>query len=325
MIVDCAIYVDGRRSAPCSIGEIHEASLARGGFAWIDLYEPTQEEFDSVAGEFGLHQLALGDAVKMHQRPKIERYGDLIFVVLKSARYVEEEEKVEFGELHAFVGRDFIVTVRHGDASELKEVRRQVEGRPDLLRRGPSAVLFATMFHIVEDYGPVVEGLENDVDEIEVQVFGGTPGASPDVSRRIYELSREVIQFHQATQPLAGTLGRLTGGDTHDIDPEVRRYLRDVYDHVERVIEQVEGFQGSLANILNVNLTMVTVRQNNQVRKISAWAAILIVPTIVSGIYGMNYQHMPELDWRFGYPYALILMAAICVGLYLAFKRARWL
>ena len=323
MIVDCAIYVDGRRSAPCSIGEIHEASLARGGFAWIDLYEPTQEEFDSVAGEFGLHQLALGDAVKMHQRPKIERYGDLIFVVLKSARYVEEDEKVEFGEIRAFVGRDFNVTVRHGEASELKEVRRQVEGRPDLLRRGPSAVLYAIMFQVVEDYGPVVEGLENDIDEIEEQVFEGTPGASPAVSRRIYELSREVIQFHQATQPLAGALSRLTEAD--DIDPEVRRYLREVQDRVLRITERVEGIRELLTNILSVNLTLVGVNQNDQMKKISAWAAIVVVPTLIAGIYGMNFDYMPELHWKYGYLFALSLMVLIAFALYRNFKRAGWL
>jgi magnesium transporter len=326
MIVDCAIYVDGRRSAPCSIGEIHEASLARGGFAWIDLYEPTQEEFDSVAGEFGLHELALRDAVKVHQRPKIERYCDLIFVVLKSARYVEEKEAVEFGEIHAFVGPAFIVTVRHGGASELKEVRRQAEGRPELLRRGPLAVLYTIVFHIVEDYSPAVEGLENDVDEIEVQVFEETPGASPDVSRRIYELSREVIQFHQATQPLAGALERLTEGDAHDVDPDVRRYLlRDVQDRVLRVTERVEAIRELLTNILSVNLTLVGVNQNDQMKKVSAWAAIVVVPTLIAGIYGMNFDYMPELHWRYGYLFALSLMALIALGLYAMFRRRHWL
>jgi magnesium transporter len=183
-----------------------------------------------VAGEFGLHELAVKEAVKVHQRPKVERYGDSLFVVLKAARYVEEEETVEFGEIHAFVGSDFIVTMRYGEASELREVRRQLEGNPDLLRRGTSAVLYTIMDRVVEDYGPVADGLENDIDEIEVEVFEGTPGASQAVSRRIYELSREVIQFHQATQPLAGALSRLTEGD--GIDPEVRRHLRDVQDRV---------------------------------------------------------------------------------------------
>jgi magnesium transporter len=215
-----------------------------------------------------------------------------------------------------------VVTVRHGEVPAFSAVRDRLEDEPGLLSRGPGAVLHAIMDEVVDDYGPVVEGLGEDIEEVEAEVFGG----NADVSRRIYGLSGEVSGFLRATKPLGSALERLLGGDEREsIDPEVRRYLRDVYDHVERVTEQVEGFQGSLANILNVNLTMVTVRQNNQVRKISAWAAILIVPTIVTGIYGMNYQHMPELYWRFGYPYALILMAAICAGLYVAFKRAKWL
>ncbi len=323
MIVDSAIYVDGRRSAPCSLEEMHETRRSRGGFAWIGLYDPTQEEFDLVAGEFGLHELAVKEAVKVHQRPKVERYGDSLFVVLKAARYVEGEETVEFGEIHAFVGSDFIVTVRHGEASELREVRRQLEGNPGLLRRGPSAVLYTIMDRVVEDYGPVADGLENDIDEIEVEVFEGTPGASQAVSRRIYELSREVIQFHQATQPLAGALSSLTQGD--DIDPEVRRYLRDVQDRVLRVTERVQGFRELLTNILSVNLTLIGINQNDQMKRISAWAAVVLVPTLIAGIYGMNFDYMPELHWRYGYLMALALMALIAFVLYRNFKRAGWL
>jgi magnesium transporter len=298
MIVESAIYVDGRRSAPCPLDEVRETSRERGGFAWVGLYEPTEDEFDSVAGEFGLHELAVKDAINAHQRPGVERYGDTFFVVLKVARYLEEKETVEFGEIHAFVGKDFIVTVRHGEASELGEARRRMEGDSGLLRRGPSAVLYTIMSRAVDDYGPVVEGLENDIDEIEVEVFSG----NPDVSRRIYELSREVIQFHQATYPLAGALGSLTEDDTHDIDPEVRRYLHDLQDRVLRVTERVEGYRELLANILSVNLTQISIDQNNQVKKISAWAAILVVPTLITGIYGMNFEYMPELNWRYGYP-----------------------
>jgi magnesium transporter len=319
VIVDSAIYVDGRRSAPSPLEEIHEASRARGGFAWIGLYEPTEDEFDSVAGEFGLHELAIKDAIKPHQRPKVERYGDTLLVVLKTARYLEEQEAVEFGEIRAFVGPDFIVTVRYGEAFELGEARRRMEGEPDLLRRGPSAVLYTMMSRVVDDYGPVADGLENDIDEIEVEVFEGNPG----VSRRIYELSREVIQFHQATQPLAGALGRLT--ETGDVDPEVRRYLRDLQNRVLRVTERVEGFRELLANILSVNLAQIGIDQNNQVKKISAWAAILVVPTLITGIYGMNFDYMPELHWLLGYPLSLLLMLSISLILYRAFRRSAWL
>jgi magnesium transporter len=321
VIVDSAIYVDGCRSAPYPLEEIHAARREKGGFAWIGLYEPTKEEFDSIASEFGLDELAVKDAIKPHQRPKIERHGDSLFVVLKAARYLEEPETVEFGEIHAFVGPNFVVTIRYGEASGLHEARRRMESAPDLLRKGPFAVLYTIMAHVVDDYGPVVEGLENDIDEIEVEVFGGNPG----VSRRIYELSREVIQFHQATQPLAGALGSLTEGGAHDVDPEVRTYLRDVRDRALRVTERVEGFRELLSNILTVNFTSVGIQQNDQTKKISAWAAIVIVPTLIAGIYGMNFDYMPELHWRFGYLFALSLMVLAALLLYLLFKRSGWL
>jgi len=319
VIVDSAIYVDGRRSAPSPLKEIHETSRERGGFTWIGLYEPTEEEFDSVAKEFGLHEPAIKDAIKPHQRPKVERYGDTLFVVLKAARYLEEKEAVEFGEIHAFVGPDFVVTMRYGEASGLGGVRQRMEGNPDLLRKGPFAVLYTIMDRIVDQYGPVADGLENDIDEIEVEVFEGDPG----VSRRIYELSREVIQFHQATHPLARALGSLTEGGVQDA--EVRRHLRDVRDRALRVTERVDSFRELLSNILTVNSTMVGIQQNDQTKKISAWAAIVIAPTLIAGIYGMNFDYMPELHWRFGYPFALALMVLVAFLLYLRFKRSGWL
>jgi len=321
MIVDSAIYVDGHRDGSPPLEEIHETVREKGGFAWIGLYEPTREEYDAVTSEFELHELAARDGLRAHQRPRIVRYGETLFVVLKVARYEEEEEKVEFGEVHAFVGPDFVVTVRYGQTNELGEVRRWAEGRPELLRKGPSAVLHAIIDRIVDDYVPVVEGLANDIDEIEVEVFDN----KPDVSRRIYELSREVIQFHQATQPLAGTLERLMQEQTSDIDREMRRYLRDVQDRLLRVTDQAQGFRELLQNILSVNLTLVSVNQNDQVKKISAWAAILVVPTLITGIYGMNFDFMPELHWTFGYPLALLLMLTISLILYMSFKRRGWL
>jgi magnesium transporter len=332
MIVDSAIYVDGRRSASCPPDELRKTCRERGGFAWIGLYEPTREEFGSVAGEFGLHDLAVKEGLKAHQRAKLERYGETLFVVLKAARYVEEKEAVEFGEVHAFVGPDFVVTVRYGETNELVEVRRWAEGRPELLRKGPYAVLYAIMDRIVEDYGPVVDGLGNDIDEIEGQVFEGNPAASSKVSRRIYELFREVLQFHQATQPLAGALERLTETETSGVDPEVRRYLREIQDRVLRVMERVQGFRDLLTNILSVNLTLiginqtqVGIEQNDQMKKISAWAAVVVVPTLIAGIYGMNFDYMPELHWRYGYLLALSVMGLIAFALYRNFKRTGWL
>jgi magnesium transporter len=333
MIVDNAIYVDGRRTAePSSLHETYEAVRRHGGLAWIGLHEPTGEEFSSVAEEFGLHPLAVEDAVKAHQRPKLERYDGTLFVVLRLARYVDETETVEFGEVHVFVGEDFVVTVRHGEASGLGRVRERLEGNPRLMRLGPAALLYAVTDQVVDDYVPVVAGLENDTDEIETEVFSGNAG----VSRRIYELLREVIQFQRATEPLPGILGDLIGGAKN---PELQRYLRDVQDHALRTTEQVGSFREMLQNILSVNLTLVgnsqneevkaltqaSIAQNDQVKKISAWAAILFAPTLVGTVYGMNFDHMPELHWTLGYPFALALMLLVSVSLYLVFKRRGWL
>jgi magnesium transporter len=337
MIVDSAIYVDGKRTAePPSLRETYEACRQRRGLAWIGLYRPTEEEFSSVAKEFGLHELAVEDAIKAHQRPKLERYGDTLFVVLTAARYIDESETVEFGEIHVFVGTDFVVTVRHGEAPHLREVRRQMERQPELLRRGPAAILYAIMDRVVDDYEPVVAGLQNDIDEIETEVFSANAG----VSRRIYELSREVIEFQRAVQPLPGMLSALLADfEDYGVDPELQRYLRDVQDHAIRVTEQVAGFRELLQNILSVNLAIVglqqneevkalseaAIEQNDQVKRISAWAAILFAPTLVGTVYGMNFEYMPELKWTLGYPFALMLMLAVSVSLYVVFKRRGWL
>jgi magnesium transporter len=337
MIVDSAIYVDGRRAAePASLEEIYEACRKQHGLAWIGLYEPTEEEFSSVAEEFGLHPLAVEDAIKAHQRPKIERYGETLFTVLRPARYLDESETVEFGEIHVFIGHDFVLTVRHGEASALQGVRRRLESEPELLRKGSEAILYAIMDWVVDDYSPVVAGLENDIDEIETEVFSGNAG----VSRRIYELSREVIEFQRAVKPLTGMLANLIAGfEKYKVEPELQSYLRDVQDHAVRVQERVEGFRELLQNILSVNLALVglsqneevkalteaSIQQNNEVKKISAWAAILFAPTLIGTVYGMNFEYMPELHWVLGYPFALVLMLLVSVSLYAIFKRRNWL
>ncbi len=337
MIVDSAIYVGGKRlPAPGSISETYEACQAAKGVAWIGLLRPSEEEFELVTGEFGLHELAVEDAIRAHQRPKLERYGETLFVVLRAARYIDATETVEFAELHVFVGPDFVVTVRHGDSPDLAKVRHRMEDEPDLLGQGPEAILYAIMDRVVDDYGPVVAGLENDIDEIETQVFGGNAG----VTRRTYELTREVIEFQRAIKPLTGMLGGLMlGAEKHGIDAELRRYLRDVQDHALQVQEQVAGFRELLQNILNVNLAIVGLQQNeevktltetalaqnDEVKKISAWAAILFAPTLIGTIYGMNFTNMPELDWFYGYPLAVVLMLGVSGVLYLVFKGRGWL
>jgi magnesium transporter len=337
-IVDSAVYIDGDRVAsPGSLAETYAALHHQPeGMAWIGLYRPEPHEVASLASEFQLHELAVEDAIVAHQRPKLERYGDTLFVVLRPARYVDETEEVEFGEIHVFVGPDFVITVRHSEAPDFGAVRRRLESQPDLLQRGPEAVLYAILDRVVDGYYPVVAGLANDIDEIEIEVFSG----DPQVSRRIYELSREVAEFQRATRPLAEMLSALTAGfDKYGIDDELQRYLRDVDDHVMQVVERIDEFHQLLRDMLTVNATLVAQQQNEEmknlaeasnlqneeVKRISAWAAILFAPTLIGTIYGMNFEHMPELERTYGYPFALFLMAATCGTLYWVFKRRNWL
>jgi magnesium transporter len=327
VIVDSAIYRDGvREPGVAEVADLFAACKADGTMAWLGLYQPTREELDEVAHGFGLHELAVEDAVTAHQRPKLEHYGHTLLVVLRPAHYVDATETVVFGEIEIFAGENFVVTVRHGAAPDIGHVRRTLEARPKLLARGPVAVVYGIADHVVDCYEPVVDGLENDIDEIEDEVFGG----SATVSRRTYELTREVIEFQRATKPLASILGRLI--DLPGVDDEERRYLRDVQDHALRIEERVDGFRALLQNILSVHLTLetkalteVSVAQNEQVQKISAWAAILFAPTLIGTVYGMNFDNMPELHWRLGYPLALVLMLVVSLALYLVFKRRRWI
>lgn len=328
MIVGRAVYRDGHRLPDCpdDLGELFAQCRLPGTVVWLGLHEPTREEFVAVAEEFGLHELAVDDAILAHQRPKLERFDASRFLVLQTARYVQGREVVEFGEVHVFVGPGFVVSVRHGDASRLTGVREALEARPDLLRLGAGAIMHAIVDRVVDDYAPVVAGIQDDIDAIEDDVFDGTAGAS----RRIYELTREVIRFQRATAALPDMLGRLM---THEgVGPEERRYLRDVQDHAIRVRERTAGLRELLQNILNVNLTLETkalaeasIAQNEEVKKISAWAAILFAPTLVGTIYGMNFRHMPELSWQLGYPMALAMMVAVGVVLWAVFRWRSWI
>ncbi len=330
-LVDSAIYVEGRRvHSPKTLADTYRIFRDEPrSMAWIGLYRPSEEQLLSLARQFALHELAVEDAIVAHQRPKLERYGDTLFVVLRPARYLDDAEEVDFGELHVFVGRDFVITVRHSETPDLAVVRRRMESDPGLLARGPEAVLYAILDAVVDGYAPVVAGLQNDIDEIETEVFRG----EASVSRRIYELSREVVEFQRAARPLLRSLDALVAGfEKHGIDEELRSYLRDVTDHATTVAERVDSFRQMLQDILTVNATLVTQAQNEEmkaqneeVKKISAWAAILFAPTLIGTIYGMNFRRMPELRWYYGYPFALALMAAVCGALYLAFKRRRWL
>jgi magnesium transporter len=323
MIVDCAVYEDGkRRVGELPLHQAHEAASGDGAFVWIGLHEPDAQEFDAVAAEFELHPLAVEDAITAHQRPKIEMYGNSVFMVLKPAVYVDHEEVVKLGEIMLFVGENFIISVRHGDLSELSGVRERVEEEPDELRRGPSGVLHAIVDKVVDDYFPVIDGVEVDIEEVERQVFS-TSRSNP--AERIFKLKREVLEFYGATAPLTDPLDRLVQEDNPLMHEDVRPYFRDVHDHLLRVVGRIEGFRDLLTSVLTANLTQVSIRQNDDTRKITAWVAIGAVPTIIGAIYGMNFDHMPELRWTFGYPLVIAVMALICLLLYWRFKSADWL
>jgi magnesium transporter len=323
VIVDCAIYEDGRRrDGQVDLAHAYQACRDGGCFAWIGLYEPSADEFDSLAREFDLHPLAVEDAVHAHQRPKLEMFGEMALLVLKTARYVDPEEVVNLGEILVFVGRDFVITVRHGAASDLHGVRERLEGIPDLLRAGPGAVVHAIVDKVVDDYQPAIDGLEQDVEEVEAEVFSPD---RPDRTERIYRLKRETLEFFHAAAPLLDPVDRLARGHYSVIPKEVQTYFRDVNDHLLRVHEQLEGLRDLLTSVMHANLTQVTVRQNEDVRRISAVVAILAVPTMIAGIYGMNFDHMPELGWTFGYPLVIALMLGLCALLFRYFRRVGWL
>jgi len=336
-LIDNAVYRDGMRVAtPDSLELTYEAMKEHGGMGWMGLYRPSPAELASVAEEFGLHHLAVEDALAGHQRAKIERYGDCLFVVLRPARYIDETEVVEFGELHVFVGPDYVITVRHAESPDVAKVRHRLEENPALLALGPEAVLYALLDQVVDEYLPVVLGLENDIDEIEDDLFEN----NANVSRRIYALSREVLEFQRATKPLGPMLELLErGAEKYLVNIELQRNLRDVSDHAESIVQHADSFRQILQNALTVHLTQVGQRQNEEmkrlsevsyaqgeeVKKISSWAAIIFAPTLVAGIYGMNFDVMPELTWTFGYPVALGLMLGFAGTLYLIFKKRNWL
>jgi magnesium transporter len=323
MIVDCGLYESGKRAGrEMSLDEAYELAGDEDSFVWVGLHDPSADEFDDVARRFRLHELAVEDAIKAHQRAKLEMYGDSLFVVLKPASYDDDAEQISFGEIMLFVGERFVVTVRHGDLGELGPVRSRLEADPDLLAKGPVAVLYAALDRIVDGYLPIVRDIDRDVQQVEEEVFSAD-GHNP--TERIYRLKRQVLNFHQATTGLIEPLDLLTRNRVAVDTSALTEYLRDVGDHARRVDEQVDAHRDLLTSILQANLAQVGIRQNEDARRISAWVAIAAVPTLIAGIYGMNFDHMPELRWTWGYPVALLLMAVVCIGLYRGFRRNGWL
>lgn len=325
MIVDCALYQDGvRRDAGEDRGQaLAQARLHPDAFVWLGLHDPTEDELARVAEEFSLHPLAVEDAVKAHQRPKVEEFEDSLFLVLKTVRYDEPSQQIELGDVMLFLGDSFVVTVRHGPARALAGIRRRLESEPELLDCGTFAVLYAVVDAIVDDYTEIALAVEADIEEVEERVF--SPVRTNDAAR-IYNLKREIIEFRRAVLPLVEPLNQLASAQlASHVHEHLRPYFRDVADHAVRVSEQVDGFDDLVASVLNANLAQVAVQQNADMRRISAWVAIVAVPTMIAGVYGMNFAHMPELTWRYGYPLALTVMALACLGLYRAFKRSGWL
>ncbi|MEU3843583.1 magnesium and cobalt transport protein CorA [Streptomyces sp. NPDC028635] len=330
-VVNCVTYHGGVRAPAAGdlVEAVRKVRKNGDGFVWLGLHEPTDQEFAGIAELFDLHPLAVEDAIEAHQRPKVERYGEVLFAVFKTVCYVEHEELtatsevVDTGEIMAFVGQDFVITVRHGRHGSLGPVREGLEADRQQLAKGPSAVLHAIADHVVDDYLGVIDSVQSDIDQVETEVFAET-GARVDPGR-IYQLKRELLELKRAVVPLGRPLGELADRPMRVIEPEIQAYFRDVSDHLLRATEQIAAFDELLNSILQAHLAQVTVAQNEDMRKITAWAAVIAVPTMVCGVYGMNFDDMPELHWRFGYGLVIGVISVACLALYRGFRRNGWL
>jgi magnesium transporter len=324
VIVDCAVYQDGiRRPEPLAIADAFEAGRAPDSFVWIGMFEPTEEEFAAVRDELALHALAVEDAVRAHQRPKLDVYDDTVFLVLRTARYDDANETIVFGEIHVFTGDGFVVTIRHGEGTGLGAARRELEGNPARLACGPGSVLHAVCDRVVDEYQKVIEGIENDIDEVEAEVFsGGRGNAAP----RIFKLMRLALQFNRAVLPSEEPLEQLAREQVPSIatHPLLAAYFRDVLDHTIRLVGRIDTARQTLSAALDANLAVVTVRQNDDMRAMSGWAAVIAVPTLLAGIWGMNFSHMPELDSVLGYPLALLSIGGSAVLVRWRLRKNGW-
>jgi magnesium transporter len=326
VIVDSAVYRHGGRvPVDCAPGDFHELRsqvTGKGDFVWVGLHEPTEAELEDVAIAFGLHPLAVEDALGAHQRPKLERYDDNLFLILKTLWYVDATDQVETGELNIFIGDDYVISVRHGEGGGLRDARKWLEGREHIMAHGPFAVVYAVCDQVVDRYEEVVEELETDVDEVEASVFSDERTRD---SARIYVLKRELAEMRRAVLPLKGPLARFAEGTSFGVHPEAAPYFRDVGDHLARVSETVDNLDTLLSTAFDAHIAQINVQQNDDMRRISALIGLFAAPTVIGSIYGMNFVHMPELNWLLGYPMALLLMVASSLAIYLVSKRAGWL
>jgi magnesium transporter len=325
MIVNCVVYSSGCKVADIPLDQVGEWAARDGHFVWIGLLDPSEEEMRLVQAELGLHDLAVEDAHSAHQRPKLEEYGDGLFVVLRTVRWDPDKKSVERGETHVFVGPRYVVSIRHGDTGSYVQVRGRCESTPGHLAMGPAFVLYAIMDFVVDNYFPVIEHIEDRLGKLEERIFGA---ARPqrDVAQRIYQLKRLLIAAKRAVSPLVDVCNRLTRWNGHGLIPdEVRPYFRDVYDHVVRINDTVDSLRELLSSALDANLALVAIRQNEVMKQLAGWAAIVAAPTLLAGIWGMNFEGMPELRTWWGYPLALATIFTVMGGLYWRFKRAEWL
>lgn len=322
-LVNCAAYSEGRRIANVEINEISEVLKQTDRFVWIGLHEPEPEMLNKVQKEFSLHDLAIEDALSAHQRPKFETYGDTMFIVLRTAQINKGEHRIEFGETHFFLGHNFIISVRHGSSRAYTDVRSRCESTPHLLRKGPGFALYALMDSIVDQYFPVIHELEQELEVIEEKIFDSKP--TRETTEDIYRLKRELLEVKRAVSPLIDICNRLMRFDFELIPQDTRPYFRDVYDHAIRINEMVDNGRELLTTALEANFSLISISQNDVSKKFAGWAAIIAVPTMVAGIYGMNFKFMPELDWPWAYPIVLFFTFGLSIALFIFFRRSKWL
>ncbi len=322
-VVNCAAYSQGKRVANVELHEVHDMLAKPGQFVWIGLHEPSEEVLLQVQHEFNLHDLAIEDAHVAHQRPKLEMYGDSLFIVLRTAHVNSEHRRIDFGETHFFLGSNFVVTVRHGSSISYADVRARCEGNPELLSKGQGFALYAVMDFIVDQYFPVIHELELDLEEIEDKIFKEKP--SRETTEQIYTLKRELLEIKRAVSPLIDISNRLMRFDLKFISEEVQPYFRDVYDHAVRINEMVDNARELLNTALDANFSLISISHGEVSKRFAGWAAIIAVPTMVAGFYGMNFKFMPELRWHYGYPLIVGLTLCVCGLLFYFFRRSGWL
>ena len=326
VIVDNALYREGERvdlgAAPHELERVHDAATGDDDFVWVGLHEPTRQELDAVKSLYGLHNLALEDAEKAHQRPKVEHYDASVFIVLKTLWYVEETDQVETGEISIFVGENFVITVRHGEGLSLAGARHDLEEMHDVLRHGPSAVVYAVCDQVVDRYAEVANAVQEDVDEVEVSVFSIERTKDAE---RIYILKRELAEMRRAVMPLREPLNRFATGSVKGIHRDAAPYFRDVTDHLSRVADSIDSLDSLLSTAFEAHLAQLSLQQNEDMRTITVIVGVVAAPTLIAAIYGMNFEHMPELSWPFGYPLALLLMFLSSAAVFLFARSRGWI